>query len=147
MQKLTKLAPKKTNKEWYVLDCTNVRLGKAATTIAKKLMGKDVVTAVDYLPENLGIIALNTDKISYFPKKAKNKFYQWHSGFPGGFKEISLEDQMKKDSTKVLFNAVSGMLPKNKNRDKFLSSLFIYKDADHLHAAQKPLNLVVNNKA
>lgn len=144
MQKLTKIAPIKTEQEWYIIDCTNVRLGKVATTIAKKLMGKDVATAVDYLPENVAVIALNTDRVSYFPKRAKNKLYQWHSGFPGGFKEINLEDQMKKDSTKVLFRAVSGMLPKNRNRDKFLQKLFIYKGAQHPHEAQKPLNLVVN---
>ncbi len=144
MQKLTKIVPSKDQVlKWFIIDCSGERLGKVSTTIIKSLLGKSEPMAVDYMKNPVAIIAINTDKISYFPTRAKNKMYYRHSGFPGGLKQISLGDQMEKDSTKILWMALNGMLPKNRLRDLYLANVHIFKNAEHPHIAQQPKVLTV----
>jgi large subunit ribosomal protein L13 len=105
---------------------------------AQLLIGKDNVDHVDYQTANAGVVIINSDKVSYFHKRAKNKIYYSHSGYPGGFKATSLGQQMNKDSRKVIENAVSGMLPKNKLRKQFMTKLRVFKDNNHNLEAQQP---------
>lgn len=143
MQKLTNYDQQAKPEKWVMIDASNVRLGKLSTTISSLLMGKAEVDSVDYKPANIGIIVINSDKVSFHVTKARNKVYSRHSGFPGGYKSITLKEQMAKDSTKVILDSVSGMLPKNKLRAKMLSKLFVYRNADHKQEAQKPETIEV----
>lgn len=144
MQKLTDNKQKEVKTSWHIIDAAGVRLGKLSTTAAALLIGKNLIDATDYQESGQGVIIINSDKVSYHPKREVNKFYSRHSGFPGGYKEISLGDQMVKDSRKVIESAISGMLPKNKLRQKLLGKLKIYKDANHDQEAQQPISVKVN---
>lgn len=147
MQKLTANKRKSSAKietKWFIIDATGVRLGKLSTAASNLLLGKNLVDSVDYQLSGQGVIIINADKVSYHPKREVNKFYARHSGYPGGFKQITLADQMTADSRKVIEHSIAGMLPKNKLRDQMLGKLKIYKDAAHEHEAQQPVNVTIN---
>ena len=113
--------------EVHIIDAKNQILGKVAVKAAKLLIGKD---KVNYAPNlNLGdkVVVVNTDKVTVTGSKQLNKVYRKHTGFPGGLKSQNLVQMSKKDSTKILRTAISGMLPKNKLRKTRLSNLKIYK--------------------
>ena len=113
--------------EVHIIDAKNQILGKVAVRAAKLLIGKD---KVNYAPNlNLGdkVVVVNTDKVTVTGNKQLNKVYRKHTGFPGGLKSQNLVQMSKKDSTKILRTAISGMLPKNKLRKTRLSNLKIYK--------------------
>jgi len=144
MQKLTKYIPTIQPEKWYVVDVTNVRLGKLATNIAQLLLGKNDPKTVDYVVNKTKVVIINADKLSYYPSKGKTKLYTRYSGFPGGLSTTNLEDMMQKDSRKVVLNAISGMLPKTKLRDKYLTNLFVYKDEKYIQTAQQPESFKIN---
>ncbi|MCK5475210.1 MAG: 50S ribosomal protein L13, partial [Candidatus Pacebacteria bacterium] len=77
------------------------------------------------------VVVVNTDNLKYTKGKGEGKIYYSYSGYMGGLKEISLKDQIQKDSRKVIKSAVYGMLPKNKLRDQMIKRLHIYSDKDH----------------
>lgn len=132
--------PKKGDieKKWYVIDADGQVLGRLATFVAQVLMGKTkpVYTA----HEDVGdfVVIVNAEKISITGNKRDQKEYRRHSGYPGGLKSISLSKLQKKSPEKVILEAVSGMLPKNKLRQVYLKKLKVYSGTDHLHEAQRP---------
>ncbi len=129
---------KKDEKDWLLINAQGKVLGRLATRIAKILQGKDKAT---YTPNSIcgdKVIVINVKEIKVTGKKMKDKKYDKYSGYPGGRKEINLEELSKKSPAKALFYAVSGMLPKNKLRKDMLRSLKIYPGKDHKQAAQKP---------
>lgn len=138
MQKLTKVKTKAVQAKWFLIDAAGVRLGKLSTTAANLLLGKNLVDAVAHQVSGQGVIIINSDKVSYFPTREKNKFYARHSGYPGGFRQISLGEQMRQDSRQVIQDAITGMLPKNKLRKVLLQKLKIYTNEVHEHEAQQP---------
>jgi large subunit ribosomal protein L13 len=132
-----------TNKEdierkWYVVDVKDQILGRAATQIASLLIGKNKPEIVPNVDCGDFVIVLNSDKIKLTRGKEKKKMYRRHTGYPGALKEIRFDEQLKKDSTKIIDLAVKNMLPKNKLRDGRMSRLFVYKGSEHKHEAQKP---------
>jgi large subunit ribosomal protein L13 len=143
MQKLTKNKKRQNQSEpkWYLIDATNVRLGKLSSKVASLLLDKQNVDATTYQLSDNYVIIINSDKVSFHPSRRKNKMYYRHSGYPGGLKQISLGEQMKKDSKKVIETSISGMLPKNKLRSKLISRVKIYKDDQHKLKSQKPINI------
>jgi large subunit ribosomal protein L13 len=145
MQQLTTNKPVESKEmKWYLIDAADKRLGKLATRIASLFLGKENPRAVDYMVNKIGIVVVNSDKVDYHPRKATAKMYYRHSNYPGGLTAINLEDQMKKDSKVVISKAVIGMLPKNKQRDVYMSQLRIYKNADHEQTAQNLIEVKVN---
>ena len=146
MQKLTKLVHKTNEDEWYQIDANGVRLGQLATKIASLMLGKDRVDAVPHQMLRRHVVVTNSDKVDLFPTRGKREFFNRHSGYPGGFKSISLADQMKKDSRVVISEAVKGMLPKNKLQAKFLTKLLVFKGAEHDHQAQQPQIVNIEHK-
>ncbi len=111
----------------HTIDATNKILGRLAVEIANLLRGKHRPDFVPYLNKGDDVIVTNTDKIRVTGQKLKKKIYYHHSGYPGGIKEIKLEEFLKKDSREVIRKAVYGMLPKNKLRDKVIKKLTLYK--------------------
>ncbi|MCF7870824.1 MAG: 50S ribosomal protein L13 [Candidatus Omnitrophica bacterium] len=129
---------KKDDKDWVLIDAQGKILGRLATRIAKILQGKH---KADYTPNSIcgdKVVVINAKKIKVTGKKEKDKKYDKYSGYPGGRKEISLEELSEKNPSKVLFYAVGGMLPKNLLRKNMLRSLKIYPDSDHRQTAQQP---------
>lgn len=111
-----------------IIDVSGKRLGKIAAEIAVLLKGKH---KANYLPNVFSgekVIVVNSDQLDIEPHKAETKKYFHYSGYPGGISEISLKKLFAKDSRKVIWNAVYGMLPKNKLRNVMLKNLEICKD-------------------
>jgi large subunit ribosomal protein L13 len=125
-------------RKWYVVDVKDQILGRAATRIASLLIGKEKPEIVPNVDCGDFVIVLNSDEIKLTRGKEKKKFYRRHSGYPGALKEIRFDEQLKKDSTRIIDLAVKNMLPKNKLRDGRMSRLFVYKGDEHKHSAQKP---------
>lgn len=118
-------------RSWHLVDAKDKILGRLATQIANFLMGKNKPYFVPHLDCGDYVVVVNAKQVRVSGKKFSQKKYYRHSGYPGGFREITLGEQMVKDSRKVIYHAVSGMLPKNKLRDKRLVRLKIFIDTKH----------------
>ena len=116
------------NRKYHLFDAQGKVLGRLATEIVGVVSGK---TKVDYAPNVDGgdfVVVINTDGLQVTGNKGDDKMYHHFSGYPGGIRSIAFKDQMKKDSRKVLYQAVYGMLPKNELRARMLTRLRMYKD-------------------
>lgn len=139
---LTKTTKKsEIKRSWYLIDAKGKTLGRLATKIARLLMGKDKPYFARYLDCGDWAVVVNASEVKVTGKKASQKLYYRHSGYPGGFREITFEKQMERDPTKVIRHAVSGMLPKNKLRKRMLARLRIFAGEEHSHKSQKFINL------
>ncbi|MGB9706453.1 MAG: 50S ribosomal protein L13 [Microgenomates group bacterium] len=116
---------------WHLVDAKDKILGRLATQVANLLMGKNKPYFVPHLDCGDYVVVINASQVKVSGKKAKEKKYYRHSGYPGGFKEITFSQQMAKDPRKIIWHAVAGMLPKNKLRDKRLTRLKIFVDENH----------------
>lgn len=120
-------------RKYYLFDAQGKVLGRLATEIAKTLSGKG---KVDYTPNVDGgdfVVVVNSDGVILTGNKEKKKTYYRFSGYPGGIKDITFDEQRKKDSRKLIEAAVRGMLPKNKLRNKMMTRLLVYKNEEHSH--------------
>lgn len=122
---------KEINRDWHLIDAKEQILGRLAVKIAALLMGKEKINFVPYLDGGDFVIVINAAKIKLTGEKKMKNVYHRHSGYPGGFKTISFQQQMAKDPKKIIYHAVSGMLPQNKLRDRRLARLKIFIDDKH----------------
>ncbi len=126
------------SREWWVIDAKSLPLGKLAVVVADKLMGKSKVTYTPHIDNGDYVIVLNAKDLQVTGAKMTDKKYYRHSGFPGGLKELSLEEVIEKDPSYAIKAAVKGMLPKNKLAAERLARLRVFEGAEHTHAAQNP---------
>lgn len=119
------------DRKYHLFDARGKVLGRLATQVATILIGKDKVAYAPHIDGGDFVVILNSDKIEVTGNKAKQKMYHRFSGYPGGISSISFEDQVKKDSRKVIWQAVYNMLPKNKLRGRMLRRLLINKGSEH----------------
>jgi large subunit ribosomal protein L13 len=124
---------KPISRKYHLFDAQGKVLGRLATEIARVLSGKDRVDFVPHEDRGDFVVVINTDGLVVTGNKREGKVYHRFSGYPGGITSVTFKDQMKKDSRKVLYSAVYGMLPKNKLRDRMTNRLLLYKDAEHGH--------------
>lgn len=125
-------------REWWLIDASTMPLGKLAVVIADKLMGKSKVTYTPHIDNGDFVVVTNAKNLVVTGDKMLQKKYYRHSGFPGGLRELRLEEVVEKDPARVIEAAVKGMLPKNKLAADRLKRLHVYAGAEHLHAAQNP---------
>ena len=125
-------------REWYLIDASSMPLGKLAVIIADKLMGKSKVTYTPHIDGGDYVVVINAKNLVVTGDKMLQKKYYRHSGFPGGLKELRLEEVVEKDPARVIEAAVKGMMPKNKLAQDRMKRLHVYAGAEHLHAAQNP---------
>jgi large subunit ribosomal protein L13 len=130
--------PADVKRQWYVVDASQATLGRVSTEIAQLLTGKKKPMFTQHIDCGDYVVVINADTLKVTGQKLDDKIYYRHSGFPGGLKERTLQEQMDIDSTKVIERAVRGMLPVNKLRDGRLKRLKVYAGSDHGHEAQKP---------
>lgn len=135
--------PAEVTRKWVLVDATEGTLGRVATTIAKYLIGKYKPTYTAHVDGGDYVVVINADNLVVTGDKMEEKKYYRHSGFPGGIKERTLKEQIVKDSSKVIVDAVRGMLPKNKLMDERLKRLKVYGGAEHTHAPQQPVKVEV----
>lgn len=130
--------PAEVTRKWYVVDASEVTLGRLSTKVAELLMGKGKPMFTKHIDCGDYVIVVNADNLVVTGNKLEDKMYYKHSNYPGGLRETSLKYEMEKDSTKVIVKSVRGMLPVNKLRDDRLARLKVYAGAEHEHSAQKP---------
>jgi len=126
------------NREWWLVDASTMPLGKLAVIIADKLMGKSKITYTPHIDNGDYVVVINAKNIVVTGDKMLQKKYYHHSGFPGGLRELRLEEVIEKDPSKAIEAAVKGMLPKNKLSAERMKRLRVFDGAEHAHAAQNP---------
>ena len=126
------------SRDWWVIDASTMPLGKLAVVIADKLMGKSKVTYTPHIDNGDYVVVTNAKHLVVTGNKMVDKKYYRHSGFPGGIKELRLEEVIEKDPSRAITEAVKGMMPKNKLAAERLKRLRVFAGAEHTHTAQNP---------
>ena len=129
-------------REWWTIDASSMPLGKLAVIIADKLMGKSKVTYTPHIDNGDYVVVTNAKKLVVTGNKMVQKKYYHHSGYPGGLKELKLEEVIEKEPARAIREAVKGMLPKNKLAADRLARLRIFDGEEHDHTAQTPQNIL-----
>ena len=124
--------------KWYIVDATDVVLGRLASQVANVLRGKHKPTFTPNADTGDYVIVINADKVKLTGNKLEDKMYTYHTGYVGGLKQIPYKTMMENKSDVVVYEAVKGMIPHNALGRKCIQKLRIYKGADHGHAAQQP---------
>ena len=130
-------------RKWYVVDATDIPLGRVASQVAAILRGKNKPIYTPHVDTGDYVIVINTDKMVLTGNKLTQKHYYRHSGFPGGLKDVLYKDLMATKSDFALEKAVKGMLPKNSLGKKMFMKLKVYKGSEHPHSAQQPVELKI----
>ena len=129
-------------RRWFVVDATDLVLGRLATRVATILRGKHRATFTPHVDTGEYVIVINADKVKLTGRKREQKTYYRHTGYPGGIKSITAEKLLASaHSDRVVHDAIRGMLPKNALGRKMLEKLKVYAGPDHPHTAQKPEEL------
>lgn len=123
-------------RQWHVIDAAGQTLGRLASQIARLLMGKHKPIYAKYLDTGDYVIVINAAKVKVTGKKAKQKIYYRHSGYPGGLKAITFEQLLATHPTRVIEHAVKGMLPHNSLGRAMFKKLKVYAGDKHPHQAQ-----------
>jgi large subunit ribosomal protein L13 len=125
-------------RKWYVVDAAGLTLGRMASEVAKILSGKNKPIYTPHVDTGDFVVIINADKVVLTGKKLEQKLYRWHTGHPGGLKEVQYRHMMENKPEEVVMHAVKGMLPKNKLGRKMLTKLRVYRGEEHKHQAQNP---------
>jgi large subunit ribosomal protein L13 len=128
--------PVDIERQWHVVDASDKTLGRLSTQIARWLMGKHKPMFTPNQDTGDFVVVVNADKVRVTGNKAKQKFYYRHSGYPGGFKGVTLEKTMQSNPTRVIEHAVKGMLPRTRLGARMGRRLRIYVGDTHPHLAQ-----------
>jgi large subunit ribosomal protein L13 len=130
--------PAEVTRDWFVVDVADKVLGRVATEIALRLRGKHKPEFTPHGDTGDHIVVINAEKIAVTGKKETDKIYYHHTGFPGGIKDVNVRELREKAPTRILENAVKGMLPKNSLGRAMMKKLHIYAGEEHKHQAQSP---------
>jgi len=130
--------PATIDRKWYVVDATDMTLGRLASEVAKVLRGKNKPVFTPHIDTGDYVIVINAEKVVVTGKKLDQKVYYHHSDYVGGMKETTLREKLNKKPEEVVELAVKGMLPKGPLGRQMYTKLFVYAGPEHKHAAQKP---------
>lgn len=130
--------PQQVERKWYVVDAEGKTLGRLATEIARILRGKNKAQYTPHVDTGDFVVVINADRVSVSGRKAEQKLYRRHTGYPGGLRETSYEQMMDRKPTEILRKAVYGMMPKTRLARQQFKKLKIYAGAEHPHEAQRP---------
>jgi large subunit ribosomal protein L13 len=126
-------------RNWYLVNAEDKILGRLATEVATLLRGKHKPTFTPHVDGGDFVVVVNAEKVKLTGNKLTGKKYYWHTGYPGGIREITAEKLLQKNPTDVIFRAVRGMLPKNRLGRQMIKKLKIYAGPVHPHDAQSPI--------
>jgi large subunit ribosomal protein L13 len=133
--------------EWFVIDATDVVLGRLASHAAALLRGKHKPTFAAHMDNGDFVIIINADKVALTGSKLAQKKAYRHSGYPGGLTATTYSELLEKNPERAVEKAIRGMLPKNTLGDQQLGKLKVYAGAAHPHAAQQPKTFVIDQIA
>ncbi|GAB6085464.1 50S ribosomal protein L13 [Alkaliphilus crotonatoxidans] len=134
----------KTNeveKKWYLVDAEGKTLGRLATEVATILRGKHKPEYTPHVDTGDFVIIINAEKVALTGKKLDQKFYTYHTGHPGGLKQISFRKMLQDKPEQLVYNSIRGMLPKTRLGRQMVKKLKVYAGGQHNHEAQKPVKL------
>lgn len=127
--------------QWYVVDATDLVLGRLAAKIANILRGRNKPTYTPHIDTGDYVIVINANKVAVTGRKEEDKAYMFYTGFMGNEKHIRLKDFRKKRPEFIVEHAVKGMMPRNRLARAQMKKLKIFAGAEHPHAAQNPIPL------
>ena len=133
--------PETVKRDWYVVDATDKTLGRLSTEIARRLRGKHKPEYTPHVDTGDYIVVINAEKVRVTGRKAQDKKYYRHTGYPGGLREISFEKLIAHKPERVIELAVKGMMPRNPLGRAMLRKLRVYAGSEHPHTAQQPIEL------
>jgi len=133
--------PKDIHREWFIVDASDLILGRMATQVAHRLRGKHKPEFAPHMDGGDFIVVVNASKIKVTGNKLEAKQYHRHTGYPGGLRSTSLGKMLATKPEQVIFSAVRGMLPKNRLGRALIKKLKVYPGSEHPHAAQQPQTL------
>lgn len=134
--------PADVKREWYVVDATDMPLGRLSSEIALRLRGKHKPSYTPHVDGGDNIIVINAEKIRLTGRKMTALTHHWHTGFPGGIKSINAATELSgKHPERVVERAIKRMLPKTKLGTAMFKKLYVYAGESHKHEAQKPVEL------
>jgi len=139
--------PGDVERVWYVIDATDVVLGRLATHVATLLRGKHKATFAPHIDNGDFVIVINADKVALTGNKRETKLAYRHSGFPGGLSSIKYGDLLATRPERAVEKAVRGMLPKNSLSRTQMSKLKVYTGSVHPHSAQQPQPFAITQVA
>ena len=130
-------------KKWHIVDANGKPLGRLASHIAAILRGKHKPTFTPHMDMGDNVIVVNAEKVMLTGRKAEQKEYYRHSGYPGGIKVTAFSDMLKSKPERVINIAVKGMLPHNRLGRVMIKHLKVYRGPDHPHESQNPEELKI----
>lgn len=131
------------SREWFLIDASELPLGRIATIVANKLIGKSKPTYTPHIDNGDYVVVINAADLVVTGDKETAKVYYRHSGFPGGIKDATLAEVREKYPERIIEKAVQGMLPKNKLSAGRMARLKVFAGAEHAHTAQTPKKVEV----
>lgn len=139
--------PHEVKRDWYVVDASNMVLGRLASEIARRLRGKHKAEYTPHVDTGDYIVVTNAEKVRVTGRKFKEKTYYRHSGFPGGIRGVSFEKMQQTHPARIIEMAVKGMLPKNRLGRDMYRKLKVYVGVEHPHVAQQPQPLLIKESS
>ena len=130
--------PGDVQRDWYVIDATDVVLGRLATHVATLLRGKHKATFAPHVDGGDFVIVINAGKVALTGNKREQKLAYTHSGYPGGLRAVAYSDLLEKHPERAVEKAVRGMIPKTSLGRAQFGKLKVYAGSEHPHAAQQP---------
>lgn len=130
--------PADIERKWYVIDAADQPLGRLSSEIASILRGKHKATYTPHVDCGDFVIVINAQQVKLTGDKLNQKMYRYHTGYPGGLKEMTYKTLLAKKPEKAIESAVKGMLPHNRLGNKMFKKLKVYRGSEHPHQAQKP---------
>ena len=135
--------PAEVKRDWYVVDAEGQTLGRLATEIARRLRGKHKAEYTPHVDTGDYIVVINAEKVRVTGRKAKDKMYYRHTGYPGGLKSMSFEKLVAHKGESPIELAVKGMIPRTPLGRAMLKKLKVYSGVEHPHTAQQPKELKI----
>ena len=139
--------PSDVQRQWHLIDATDVVLGRLAAQTATLLRGKHKPIYAPHVDSGDFVVIVNAGKVALTGAKRDNKIEYRHSGFPGGLRATSYDELLAKNPRRVVEKAVKGMLPHNTMGRKMLTKLKVYAGPEHPHQAQKPVPYTISQVA
>lgn len=131
-------------KEWVVIDATDMVLGRMASKVAKLLRGKYKPSFTPHCDCGDNVIIINAEKVKLTGNKWTDRIYYSYTGYPGGQREATPASLMQKSPERYIKKVIKGMLPKNHLADKLIDNLYVYAGSEHPHEAQQPKTIDLN---
>ncbi len=129
---------KTIERKWHIVDASSMPVGRLATEVANILRGKNKTIFTPSLDTGDYVIIINCDNTHFVGEKMDKKLYRKHTGYLGHLREATARQVHAKNPTKILFQAIAGMIPRNRLKKEILAKLYLYNGAEHPHVGQKP---------